>query len=297
MDGLPRDILRWFGEENDLDLALYKNPTQFTDSTTNAPYRRKSCFRRTLSLNSASLTRPQALTVSHKNHRHSSQSPITPSFLTNILTRDSRSRPLSSQAQTHHVPPSTFGSIDPCAQYYQDPDARLKLRLFLASPHNFDEAIELGFPAPGNRNIASDQQISTKSQMATRVPLEVGQNIKLSICTGNLSGPVQPSCVLKHSVPCNPPPPLDDAQQTCTVNPKTDMQPNPGKREMTLKMTLTRPDLRANSWNTIPQVVDIAGATETTKPPPAKRDPQTGNSDEEKRGKMKTVWCKLQIWK
>ena len=37
--------------------------------------------------------------------------------------------------------------IDPEAAHYQDPEARLKLRVYLASPQKFDEAIEFGFPS------------------------------------------------------------------------------------------------------------------------------------------------------
>ncbi|PWY65286.1 hypothetical protein BO94DRAFT_614360 [Aspergillus sclerotioniger CBS 115572] len=292
MNGLPGDILRWFGEDNDLDLALDKKPTHFTDSTTKAPYRKKSYFRRTLSLNSARFTRSQALAVS--------QSPTTPSFLANILTRDLRSRPLSSKTQSHHVTPSTSGSIDPCAQYYQNPEARLKLRLYLASPHNFDEAIELGFPAPGVRDVALDQQSSPKhnpkSRRATIMPSEVGQNANLGTSRDHISGLVQASCVLRHSVSCNDLP-LDDGQQTSTINPKVDLQQKLGKREMTLKMTLTRPDLRTNSWIDIPPVIDTPGAIEATKPPSADIDSQLRDSDEEKRSRIKDVWYKLQIWK
>ena len=46
--------------------------------------------------------------------------------------------------------------IDPEAKHYQDPEARMKLRLYLASPQKFDEAIEFGFPATsGHTNVTS----------------------------------------------------------------------------------------------------------------------------------------------
>lgn len=43
-------------------------------------------------------------------------------------------------------------SIDAAATYYQDPEARKKLRKYLASPQKFDEAVEFGFPSLPTRN-------------------------------------------------------------------------------------------------------------------------------------------------
>jgi hypothetical protein len=37
--------------------------------------------------------------------------------------------------------------VDPAAAHYKDPDARKKLRQYLASPQKFDEAVEFGFPS------------------------------------------------------------------------------------------------------------------------------------------------------
>ncbi|RAL01479.1 uncharacterized protein BO80DRAFT_473752, partial [Aspergillus ibericus CBS 121593] len=288
-----------FSEEDDLNLALDKSPTPFTNSTKKAPYLKKTCFRRTFSLNLTSYNQSQALTVSHNNHHHSSQSPITPTFLTNtILIRDSRSRPVSSQAQSHHISPSTLNNINSDTQYYQDPDACLKLQHYLASPYNFNEAIELGFPAQENRDITSDQQSSPnpsfKSQKITKKPLKVSQGTEISTSTRNISGLVQPSCILEHSVPCNNPT-LNNSQQTCTVSLKTNIHPNLKRRELTLKMILTRPDLRANSWNTISHVIDIPQAIKATKPPSAERDFQIQDSDNKRQGKINNLWCKLQI--
>jgi len=40
-----------------------------------------------------------------------------------------------------------INSTDTDAAYYQDPEARLKLRVYLAFPQKFDEAVEFGFPS------------------------------------------------------------------------------------------------------------------------------------------------------
>ncbi|OOF92919.1 hypothetical protein ASPCADRAFT_210152 [Aspergillus carbonarius ITEM 5010] len=125
------------------------------------------------------------------------------------------------------------------------------------------------------------------------MPPEVGRNTELGTSTEHIPGLVQPSCILRHSVPCNNPL-LDDAQQTSSINPKADLLRDSGTREMTLKMTLTRSDLRTNCWITIPPVVDTPGAIEATKSPLSDRDPQPWDSNEEKRSKMKSMWCKLQ---
>lgn len=65
------------------------------------------------------------------------------------------------------VRPSTDSnlSIDPTATYYQDPEARKKLRRYLASPQKFDEAVEFGFPsvqAP-SRNSTCERDSHTKT--------------------------------------------------------------------------------------------------------------------------------------
>src|SRR5699024_8789531 len=50
------------------------------------------------------------------------------------------------------------------AQYYQDPEARLKLRVFLASPQKFDEAIEFGFPALEKENHSPNRSLVEEEQ-------------------------------------------------------------------------------------------------------------------------------------
>ncbi|KAK5196777.1 hypothetical protein LTR16_006689, partial [Cryomyces antarcticus] len=46
------------------------------------------------------------------------------------------------------------------AKHYTDPEARMKLRLYLASPQKFDEALEFGFPSSDTIGTA----ISTDSE-------------------------------------------------------------------------------------------------------------------------------------
>jgi hypothetical protein len=60
--------------------------------------------------------------------------------------------------------------IDPDALYYQSPEARTKLRQYLASPQKFDEALTYGFPAvqsPITTASTQDDEKSLKSPMST----------------------------------------------------------------------------------------------------------------------------------
>ncbi|KAL4772602.1 hypothetical protein BDW60DRAFT_40519 [Aspergillus nidulans var. acristatus] len=59
--------------------------------------------------------------------------------------RTSLSRP-TSKSKPRHVSPFLIPNIDTSAQYYRKPEARLKLRIFLASPQKFDEAVEFRIP-------------------------------------------------------------------------------------------------------------------------------------------------------
>ena len=55
---------------------------------------------------------------------------------------------------TQHVRQESAVSVTPPAEHYLNPEARLKLRMYLASPSKFDEALEFGFPSlstPGPR--------------------------------------------------------------------------------------------------------------------------------------------------
>lgn len=262
------------------------------------PHRKlkRPCIRRTLSLNSATFIRQPSFTASHKNHRHFSQSPVTSSFLTNLLIRESKSRPLSSQAQGHHASQSSFCSIDPGAQHYQDPEARLKLRLYLASPHNFDEAIEFGFPTPADGTTSVRPSLpkqSLKPQNNRRkLYTAVAQNADLCTETdGTISDAVQPSQLLGPPI-SNKSISLSDTQQFCAVDRGSGKRLDPNNREMTLKMTLTRPDLRTSYWEDVP-----SGTPMSIESHSAEGNPHICNADENIRHKMRTVWCKLRVWK
>ena len=168
---------------------------------------------------------------------------------------------------------STRLAIDPDAVYYRNPEARSKLRQYLASPQKFDEALNYGFPSSpqtdeerepsplplqssnndakaflrhdsisfvdryAEDDIASLYETSEEDTDSPATPADpdwswrTSKYNRLSIF-GGLNSESVPSLDLKFQ-PEVPSPQLLSPQSL--VN-----------REMTLRMTLTRPDLRAN---------------------------------------------------
>ncbi|KFY23122.1 hypothetical protein V493_06079 [Pseudogymnoascus sp. VKM F-4281 (FW-2241)] len=152
------ESFRWIDEDNDLDLRLVLDDYHANLPGTVIPDPASSVrpsFRRNISISKipfgrSSLSSPaRAASVSG-----SSQPPPTPSGVpARTLSRTfskSHSRQRSravSLISPRYTPDSPRQSIDPYATHYQDPEARLKLRVYLASPQKFDEAIEFGFPS------------------------------------------------------------------------------------------------------------------------------------------------------
>ncbi|KAG9381504.1 hypothetical protein A1F94_007158 [Pyrenophora tritici-repentis] len=163
-----------------------------------------------------------------------------------------------------HTPTPT-PVFDPEATYYQDPEARKKLRMYLASPQKFDEAIEFGFPStPGNDNVTPHYQLPHIVSHARKFSRDMHTFLRdghLSFfedtsndnqglesdddSVADVNSPATPSSTnlsfrlhsrqfsnRKYSVESPAPSPISANGQL--------------NREMTLRMTLTRPDLRAD---------------------------------------------------
>ncbi|KAL2840151.1 hypothetical protein BJY01DRAFT_218721, partial [Aspergillus pseudoustus] len=160
MDESLYDSFRWLDEDTELDLSLANYQQQVPKSPSYLPPRRRPSFRRTLSFNSVNLSRRSISLASHG--RVPTFSPTLesqPAFGTILSRRSSVSRP-STRNKPRHTSQSSTSSIDPSAQYFHDPEARLKLRVYLATPQKFDEAIEFGFPAlHDNGPVTSSPQI------------------------------------------------------------------------------------------------------------------------------------------
>ncbi|KAL2869408.1 uncharacterized protein BJX67DRAFT_330145 [Aspergillus lucknowensis] len=256
MESALYDSFRWLDEDTDLDLSLDNYQQQEANSSSRLPQKQKPSFRRPFSSNSVNLSRKSVSPPSYRKDSTSNPLPAEPqSALANIVSRrSSLSRPLS-KSKPRHVSRSSTSSIDPSAQYFHDPEARLKLRVFLASPQKFDEAIELGFPA-----LKNDEPIIPESFRPESIPqireftgtfLDDDDHDHMSV-RGEEKEPYSNISRLSYVMET----PHDDFQDSPTVDDKepssmtrSKWKPprNPNTREMTLRMTLTRPDLRAAS--------------------------------------------------
>ncbi|KAJ5489552.1 hypothetical protein N7539_004442 [Penicillium diatomitis] len=283
MDPAFYESFRWLNEEADLDLALDEYHAHVADAAAKSKTRRRPSFRRSLSFSTHAL----------KQHRTSPSMP-------------SRSRHLASFQ--HAVKPATT-TIDPAAQYYQDPDARLKLRVYLASPQKFDEAIEFGFP-------------SGEQEKEVAVPKDDGPDLEFGsgppssptvfgdgtgtffedddgTVVGSPSGSIEepsisrvPSHVRDTARPSTDTPSLLQCRQSFLPNSTSFPRRLPGNREMTLKMTLTRPDLRTES-----PTPSTGRASEDplrlADLPPPDRTQMIWDQDEEDHGVVRKMWRRL----
>ncbi|EGX89928.1 hypothetical protein CCM_08181 [Cordyceps militaris CM01] len=257
------DSFRWL--EDDIDLRLDLNDYH-TGLHEDVPYHkdRPASFRRKLSISSKVTFGRASSTLSRPTTKDGS-TPFGGSMLSlhnpscNGHVRR-RSRALSLMSATKQPPAevttaaSPPPAMDPAA-HYQDPEARMKLRVYLASPHKFDEAVEFGFPS-------TEQQPPSPTTPPKRVDslprnADRGAHLRMQTVVEDRrcslysdktiatepDSPRTPDTLEKPSVPFATP----AADQDREAAPKIDYtQAHAYSREMTLRMTLTRPDLRAN---------------------------------------------------
>ncbi|KAL8304146.1 hypothetical protein RB597_004565 [Gaeumannomyces tritici] len=271
------DSFRWMDDDEDLDLRLFLNDyhANLRDTLPQPTKDNHPSFRRHMSTSKIQFGR-SSVSSSRPGTKGASTptSPLQSPIMAPINTTPAphvrrRSRTLSLITAKHTAAESreTLPPIDPAAAHYQDPEARLKLRVYLASPQKFDEAIEFGFPSTDPRAPppvpAKDTTSPPRShsrQHSSRAPSRAATPGKLETfladfddddnesddklsCSDQVSSADPESPKTPHSTtdrsmirPMRPPrvPSPDDFGQA------------PGSsREMTLKMTLTRPDLRA----------------------------------------------------
>ena len=171
------------------------------------------------------------------------------------------------------TPPMTppFSMVDSQATHYLDPEARLKLRMYLASASKFDEAIEFGFPSlpsPDKSDATSLRPVtaaptSHRSGKQHRQGRPTTSALKSCIAgtSATTSTPSSPQSEF-FAIPYNS---LGDNRSVATQGRKTEVQAQLRKldrdlegcaagREMTIRMTLTRPDLRADESVLYPQM-------------------------------------------
>ncbi|KAI6382942.1 hypothetical protein MCOR25_000451 [Pyricularia grisea] len=253
------DSFRWMEDDEDLDLRLSMDyyHANLRDSLPSPKHDRRPSFRRHLSItklpfgrSSTSLSRPMT-----KDAASTPSSPLhSPRGFANcsapVSTRRSRTMSLISSRQAQQDLLSS--PIDQAAAHYQDPEARLKLRVYLASPQKFDEAIEFGFPSVDARPAANEgPQEKPKNRQSKQALPESTKGMetffaeedddeedeKLSDSEqGSIGEPDSPKTPLATEKPqIRPTRLLPDSYTQMPVS----------SREMTLRMTLTRPDLRA----------------------------------------------------
>ncbi|OAA73691.1 hypothetical protein ISF_00592 [Cordyceps fumosorosea ARSEF 2679] len=252
------DSLRWL--EDDIDLRLDLDDYQVRED---APCHKKrsASFRRKLSISSKVTFGRASSTLS----RPTTKEGIAP-FGGSVLSLHNppgnghvrrRSRALSLMSATKQPPvdvaPASPPPIMDPAAHYQDPEARMKLRVYLASPHKFDEAVEFGFPS-------TEQQPSSPTTPPKRLDslprnAERGGNLRMQTLVEDRrcslysdetnatepDSPRTPDTLEKPSAPFTTS--MEQDRDTAKVD---YAQAHAYSREMTLRMTLTRPDLRAN---------------------------------------------------
>ncbi|TVY55946.1 hypothetical protein LCER1_G003438 [Lachnellula cervina] len=278
------ESFRWMDEESDLDLRLALDDYHANldgvviPSPTSA---RRPSFRRQMSISQRPFGKGPLPSLQH----HSPRPPRSEPQSSYSSHNRQQSRALS-LIQPKHVPQNSVSSIDPNAKHYQDPEARLKLRVYLASPQKFDEAIEFGFPSLDGtdkennppRRISKEQALKGrssrdaagfKSSFATDGGIsfldDAASLFDDDVSMPDLDSPITPEGI---DTSCRPPPRTSTSAYAYSgvkssntsadyshlgITKPTVVKPQDGytqamagSREMTLRMTLTRPDLRAD---------------------------------------------------
>ncbi|KAH6854500.1 hypothetical protein B0I37DRAFT_336490 [Chaetomium sp. MPI-CAGE-AT-0009] len=269
------DSFRWLDEEEDLDLRLFLDDYHANLREGTPTTKQRPSFRRTMSISKIPFGRRSSVS----SVRPISKDVMTPTSpihsptasISNGLTHARRkSRALSLITPKHAAHPS-ITAFDPAAAHYQDPEARLKLRVYLASPQKFDEAVEFGFPS-------ADVMSPAPAANADNTGLDGQPKQKLADASSNMHTFLADhdddddlSLYSDHATslgdPDSPKTPEPVEQRPVTsrhgrvasadvlgargygrTTPEGPfyVQAPAASREMTLRMTLTRPDLRAH---------------------------------------------------
>ncbi|KAI1819205.1 hypothetical protein F4861DRAFT_534647 [Xylaria intraflava] len=251
------DGFSWLDDDDDLDLRLTLDeynadlkPSR--PATTAGP---PSLFRRRLSSNKLSFGRSSA--SPSRPGTQDSPSPLTDQAPP-LPTHSRRTSRALSLITPKHVLQAYPASIDTTAAHYQDPEARHKLRAYLTSPQKFDEALAFGFPTDNAYPTTLSEGMPKRSQSFSR-DLYMASSEKLktfladdnsSVYSDETSIPDLDSPITPHT-PENLPSSIKLFQSPKHVHTfpskmfEGDGQSPVASREMTLRMTLTRPDLRS----------------------------------------------------
>ncbi|KAI0966974.1 hypothetical protein F4678DRAFT_475632 [Xylaria arbuscula] len=263
------DSLSWLEEDDDLDLRLTLDdyhtntkPSGSTTTTTGPP----SLFRRRLSVNKLSFSRSSLSSRPTTKDSFAEQAPVT-------ITHSRRKSRALSLITPKHNPQASIVSIDLAAAHYQDPEARHKLRAYLASPQKFDEALEYGFPADQACATTLKGAAPRRSRSFSRgLFMASSEKLKTFLADDSSSLYSQETSIPDSESPRTPhtpenlhnikPFPLQSYGSSFPAKFSEAYMQGPAagplaSREMTLRMTLTRPDLRSrqeesSGWSKAP---------------------------------------------
>ncbi|KAK4150557.1 hypothetical protein C8A00DRAFT_17935 [Chaetomidium leptoderma] len=265
------DSFRWLDEEDDLDLRLFLDDYHANLREGTPTTKQRPSFRRHMSISKVPFGRRSS--ISTRPGTRGAMTPTSPihsptGSVSNGATHTRRKSRALSLITPKHAPQPSITAFDPAAAHYQDPEARLKLRVYLASPQKFDEAVEFGFPsadalsavpAVGGgatglsrrqaRQILADDSSNMRTFLADDD--EDDDNLSLSSDQPSLADPDSPQTPEPFEPRVNVPRHTRLASAGVVSGRKTPegmfyAQAPASSREMTLRMTLTRPDLRAH---------------------------------------------------
>lgn len=252
------DSFRWLEDEEGLDLRLYLDDYHINlrEEVPVPNKSRRPSFRRHLSINKLPFGRPSGSYTRPLPEGVVSPTTISPSASQNSAIGSSghirrKSRALSLVSPNRQMSPRSSPPIDPAATHYQDPEARQKLRAYLASPQKFDEAIEFGFPSKDGspREPTFTRPVGSKKENAKepdklRSFLEDDRSSRYSD-DASVAEPDSPKTPQLFDKPAPVRPARTSIEQPpCAPRSDKSVLDQASCREMTLRMTLTRPDLR-----------------------------------------------------
>ncbi|RSL77351.1 hypothetical protein CEP51_009141 [Fusarium floridanum] len=259
------DSFRWLEDEEGLDLRLYLDDYHINlrEEVPVPNKSRRPSFRRHLSINKLPFGRPSgSYTRPLPREGVASPTSISPSASQNSAIGSGsgsgssghirrRSRALSLVSPNKQMSPRSSPPIDPAATHYQDPEARMKLRAYLASPQKFDEAIEFGFPSKDGSpqettltKLVESKKENVPEPDKLRTFLEDDRSSKYSD-DASVAEPDSPKTPQLFDKPAPVRPARTSTEQPpCAPKSDKSVLDQASSREMTLRMTLTRPDLR-----------------------------------------------------
>ncbi|KAL8932581.1 MAG: hypothetical protein Q9216_006775 [Gyalolechia sp. 2 TL-2023] len=334
MDESILNTFRWMDDDDELDLSLddYHSHLATSAEPGSRHSSRRPSFRKTISLTALPHEELHQSLSADRNPRTSSSTPLRRASPRTSFHRDGPCSRTDYVAPTYKQMPSK--TTDQSTKHYQDPEARLKLRVYLASPSRFDEALEFGFPS-----LESTDQLPhptrpsiSRTYHTEPAPQTFYDSENPSFLDGfdsdtddaeslpEMDAPHTPSDAMffrnTHRLPVSKPPSSEvdrpvtkaggsgranvkqvDHQQQQQQQQQHHHQPyivSACNREMTLRMTLTRPDLRANEDLLYGHYDNDPLALDNLPPPPPTAD---GNDiwdqGKESEGAVRKFWRKV----